>query len=61
MAPLREPITDEFDFSNPGRDFGGLFARVGPGGLFDFHPELVASEPGRQTSMTHPVARYPEH
>jgi hypothetical protein len=53
MAPLRVPITDEFDFSNPGRDFVGLFARVGSGGLFNFHPEPVASEPGIQTSMTH--------
>jgi len=53
MAPLRGPITDEFDVSNPGRDFVGLFARVGPGGLFNFHPDPMESEPGKQTSMSH--------
>jgi VWFA-related protein len=53
MAPITEPIYDDFDFSNPGGTFRRLIARVGPGGLFNFHPQSDPLKPGGQLSLVH--------
>lgn len=53
MAPVLDPIWGDFDFSNPGKNFRKLFARVGPDGIYNFHPEQIASN--AQLSMVHVI------
>ncbi len=55
VAPVLDPIWEEFDFSNPGKEVTRLFAKVGPHGIYNFYPEPVISGEVSQVSMLHVI------